>query len=49
MGGSDEMARISLRVTTIFRREEGIWNVARRHADPITTPRDVTSIVERSP
>ncbi len=49
MGASDEMARISLRVTTIFRREEGTWKVAHRHADPITTPRDVTSIVERSP
>ena len=42
---SDEMARISLRVTTIFRREEGTWKVAHRHADPITTPRDVSSIV----
>ena len=49
LGGSDEMARISLRVTTIFRREEGTWRVVHRHADPITTPRDVSSIVERSP
>ncbi|HEV2124776.1 MAG TPA: SgcJ/EcaC family oxidoreductase [Chloroflexota bacterium] len=48
LGAGDEMARISLRVTTIFRREEGIWRVAHRHADPIITPRDVTSIVERS-
>ena len=49
VGASDEMARISLRVTTIFRREEGSWKVAHRHADPITTPRDVASIVERLP
>ena len=49
LGANEEMARISLRVTTIFRREEGRWKVAHRHADPITTPRDVTSIVERSP
>ncbi len=49
LGASDEMARISLRVTTIFRREEGIWKVAHRHTDPITTPRDMASIVERTP
>ena len=49
LAASDEMARISLRVTTIFRREEGTWKVVHRHADPITTPRDVSSIVERSP
>ncbi len=49
LGASDEMARISLRVTTIFRREEGAWRIVHRHADPITTPRDVSSILERSP
>lgn len=49
LGASEETARISLRVTTIFRREEGDWKVAHRHADPITTPRGVTSIVEGSP
>ncbi len=48
LGASDEMARISLRVTTIFRREEGTWRVVHRHADPITTPRDVSSIIDRS-
>ncbi len=49
LGESEEMARISLRVTTIFRREEGSWKVAHRHADPITTPRDLASIVEPTP
>jgi len=48
-GPTDEMARISLRVTTIFRCEEGTWRIVHRHADPITTPRDVSSIIERSP
>jgi ketosteroid isomerase-like protein len=25
----------TLRVTTIFRREDGEWNVAHRHGDPL--------------
>ena len=44
MGGADEMRPISLRVTTIFRREDGDWRIIHRHADPITTPRPVESI-----
>jgi ketosteroid isomerase-like protein len=35
----------ALRVTTIFRREEGVWRVAHRHADAITTPQSIESIV----
>jgi ketosteroid isomerase-like protein len=47
MGGGDDMLPIALRVTTIFRREDDGWKVVHRHADPITTPRPVESIVER--
>jgi ketosteroid isomerase-like protein len=35
----------ALRVTTIFRREDGAWRVVHRHADPITTPQSVESMV----
>lgn len=45
VGGADEIAPISLRVTTIFRREDGQWKIAHRHADPITTPRPPESIL----
>lgn len=35
-----------LRVTMVFRREDGEWKVAHRHADPITTPRPASSIIQ---
>jgi ketosteroid isomerase-like protein len=46
VGGSDEVSPISLRVTTIFRLEDGQWKVLHRHADPITSPWPIESIVQ---
>jgi ketosteroid isomerase-like protein len=43
--GFDAIRPIALRVTTIIRREEDGWRITHRHADPITTPRPVESIV----
>jgi ketosteroid isomerase-like protein len=45
LGGAREPADVSLRVTTIFRREDDGWKVLHRHADPITTPRPAESMV----
>ncbi len=46
--GVDEMTPVSLRVTTIFRREDGEWRIIHRHADPITTPRSAGSLAEQT-
>jgi ketosteroid isomerase-like protein len=34
--GGESPAAIELRVTLIFRREDGVWKEVHRHADPIT-------------
>jgi ketosteroid isomerase-like protein len=35
--GGDDVSPYALRVTMIFRPEEGVWKVVHRHADQITT------------
>jgi ketosteroid isomerase-like protein len=46
LGGARERASMALRVTTVFRREEDGWKILHRHADPITTPRPVESMLQ---
>jgi ketosteroid isomerase-like protein len=45
MAGREEMAPVSLRVTSIFRQEDGEWRIIHRHADPITTARSADSVL----
>lgn len=46
LAGADDISPIALRVTMIFRREGDTWRVAHRHADPVTTPRPITTTIE---
>jgi ketosteroid isomerase-like protein len=40
VGGAAELVPVAIRVTSVFRREDGQWKVVHRHADPITTMAD---------
>jgi len=47
VGGSEDIiAPIALRVTMIFRPEEGEWKIVHRHADPITTAQAPESVIQ---
>jgi ketosteroid isomerase-like protein len=44
--GRDDVTPIAVRVTTIFRSEEGERKVVHRHADPITTAQLAESVIQ---
>jgi ketosteroid isomerase-like protein len=44
--GRDDVTPIAVRVTTIFRPEDGTWKVVHRHADPITTAQPAESVIQ---
>jgi ketosteroid isomerase-like protein len=45
LGGREDLTPFALRVTTLFRPEDGAWKVVHRHADPITTPQAIESVL----
>ncbi len=47
VGGRQDIAPFALRVTMIFRPEDGTWKVVHRHADPITTTRPAESVIQQ--
>lgn len=46
VGGKEKITSGALRVTSILRREDGVWKIVHRHADPITTPRPAESVIQ---
>jgi uncharacterized protein (TIGR02246 family) len=47
VGGGVDAVSVVLRVTSVFRREDGIWKLVHRHADPIAAPRPAASVINR--
>ena len=47
VAGSTDLVDVALRVTSIFRSEEGVWRIVHRHADPITSTRPAESVVQK--
>jgi ketosteroid isomerase-like protein len=46
MGGREDFTTVELRVTSIYRNEDGAWRLVHRHADPITSAREADSVIE---
>ena len=46
VGGRQGVEPFDLRVTMIFRPEDGTWKVVHRHADSISTPRPIESVIQ---
>ncbi len=47
IGGSEDITPFALRVTMIFRPEDGEWKIVHRHADPITTAQPAESVIQQ--
>jgi ketosteroid isomerase-like protein len=46
VGGGQDIVPVALRVTSIFRPEDGTWKIVHRHADPITSVQQAESVIQ---
>jgi alkylation response protein AidB-like acyl-CoA dehydrogenase len=47
VGGREDVAPVALRVTSVFRREDAVWKITHRHADPITSVQPAESVIQK--
>jgi ketosteroid isomerase-like protein len=47
VGGSNQVTRTDIRVTTVFRHEGGAWKVVHRHADPAVDAKEAETAFQR--
>ena len=45
LGGSQNLMPVNLRVTIVFRPEDGTWKIVHRHADPISSARSAEDVI----
>jgi ketosteroid isomerase-like protein len=45
--GEKDVVPVALRVTTIYRLEDGRWKLVHRHADPLLTVQGAASVIQR--
>jgi uncharacterized protein (TIGR02246 family) len=47
VGGAEETSELALRVTCIYRRQDGAWRLVHRHADPRVSRQTAESVIQR--
>jgi ketosteroid isomerase-like protein len=47
LSGIDGVVPMALRVTTIYRLEDGQWKMVHRHADPLLTVQGAASVIQK--